>query len=79
MSPQAIATAAALLADARRTRQPLARLPEECRPATLEEAFAIEEATVVRLGDHIAGWKVARLPDGQLAYGIVLASSRVRF
>jgi len=78
MSPQAIATAAALLADARRTRQPLARLPEECRPATLEEAFAIEEATVVRLGDRIAGWKVARLPDGQLAYGIVLASRVVR-
>jgi 2-keto-4-pentenoate hydratase len=78
MSPHAIDKAAALLVEARRTRQPLARLPEDCRPATLEEAFAIEEATVVQLGDRIAGWKVARLPDGQLAYGIILGSRVLR-
>jgi hypothetical protein len=53
-------------------------LPEDCRPATLEEAFAIEEATVVQLGDRIAGWKVARFPDGQFAYGIILGSRVLR-
>ena len=46
---------------ARRTRQPLDRLPEDCRPATLDDAFAIEEATVVAdWASAIAGWKVAQ-------------------
>jgi len=74
MNRAAIGKAAAQLANARRTREPLDRLPEDCRPATLEDAFAIEEATVAQLGEQIAGWKVARLPDGQFSYGIVLAS-----
>ena len=74
MNETEIDKAAALLVDARRTRQPLARLPEDCRPATLDEAFAIEEATVRQLGDQTAGWKVALLPDGGFSYGIVLAS-----
>jgi len=74
MNQSNIDSAAALLVLARRTKQPLDRLPEVCRPTTLEEAFAIEEATVVQLGDRIAGWKVALLPGGQFSYGIVLAS-----
>lgn len=78
MSPQAIDKAAALLAQARRTRVPLSRLPEDCRPATLEDAFAIEEATVAHLGERIAGWKVARLPEGELSYGIILGSRVLR-
>jgi len=78
MKEAAIVKAAALLVEARRTRRPLARLPEDCRPATLEDAFAIEEATVVQLGDRIAGWKVARLPGGEFAYGIIVASRVLR-
>jgi 2-keto-4-pentenoate hydratase len=74
MTPSDIQKAASLLAAARRNRQPLSRLPEDCRPATLDEAFAIEEATVAQLGDRVAGWKVALLPDGQFSYGIILAS-----
>jgi 2-keto-4-pentenoate hydratase len=74
MNETQIDKAAALLVNARRTRQPLARLPEDCRPATLDEAFAIEEATVRQLGEQTAGWKVALLPDGRFSYGIVLAS-----
>jgi len=74
MTPSAIDQAASLLAAARRNREPLSRLPEDCRPATLDEAFAIEHATVAKLGDRIAGWKAALLPDGQLSYGIILAS-----
>ena len=74
MNETEVDKAAALLVEARRTRQPLARLPEDCRPATLDDAFAIEEATVRKLGERIAGWKVALLPDGQFSYGIILAS-----
>jgi 2-keto-4-pentenoate hydratase len=74
MNQTEVDRAAALLVGARRTRQPLTRLPEDCRPATLDEAFAIEEATVRKLGERIAGWKVALLPDGQFSYGIILAS-----
>jgi 2-keto-4-pentenoate hydratase len=74
MNETEVDKAAALLVDARRTRRPLVRLPEDCRPETLDEAFAIEEATVRKLGERIAGWKVALLPDGQLSYGIILAS-----
>ena len=74
MNQANIDKAASLLAAARRDREPLSRLPEDCRPATLDEAFAIEEATVAALRERIAGWKVALLPDGQFSYGIILAS-----
>lgn len=78
MDHASIRRAAALLVAARRTREPLDRLPGDCRPATLDDAFAIQRATVEMLGDAVAGWKVARLPDGRLAWGIVLASRVVR-
>jgi 2-keto-4-pentenoate hydratase len=74
MNPTNIDKAASLLAAARRNRQPLSRLPEDCRPTTLDEAFAIEDATVAKLGDSVAGWKVALLPDGQFSYGVILGS-----
>jgi 2-keto-4-pentenoate hydratase len=74
MNQTKIDKAASLLAAARRNREPLTRLPEDCRPATLDDAFAIEEATVAHLADEIAGWKVTLLPDGQFSYGIILAS-----
>ena len=74
MNQANIDKAASLLAAARRNREPLSRLPEDCRPVTLDDAFAIQEATVTQLGDSIAGWKVALLPDGQFSYGIILGS-----
>ncbi len=75
MNPTHIEQAASLLAAARRNRQPLDRLPTDCRPATLDDAFAIQDATVARLGDRVAGWKVTLLPpDGQFAYGTILGS-----
>ena len=63
MTRQDIEKAASLLAVARRDRQPLSRLPEDCRPATLEEAFAIEEATVAQLGEEAGAREQA---DGPL-------------
>jgi 2-keto-4-pentenoate hydratase len=67
------AKAAALLAEARRTRAPLDRLPDDCRPATIAEALAIQDALVEALGERIAGYKVARL-DGEVAWGVVVGS-----
>ena len=74
MNRPMIERAAELLAQARRSRTPLDRLPEDCRPVTLADAEAIQAALVSRLGDRIAGWKVARLPDGQLAYGVIVGA-----
>jgi len=74
MNEASIARAASLLAAARRTRTPLERLPEDCRPATVEEALAIQDALVRALGERVAGYKVARLPGGQLAHGVIVGS-----
>lgn len=78
MNRPMIEKAAELLAQARQSRTPLDRLPEDCRPATLPDAEAIQAALVSRLGERIAGWKVARLPDGQLAYGVIVGSRVMR-
>ncbi len=78
MNDDAIAKAAALLIVARRTGEPLDRLPEDCRPATLDDALGIQAATVAQLGERIAGWKVSGLIEGRLSYGVLLASRVVR-
>ena len=57
MDAPAIARAAALLIEARRTRQPT-DLPEACRPRSLEEAYAIQEAVTAGLGETPVGWKI---------------------
>jgi 2-keto-4-pentenoate hydratase len=49
--------AAALIGTARRHKKPLAGLPEDCRPQTPEEAYAIQDKVVQGLGPT-AGWKV---------------------
>jgi 2-keto-4-pentenoate hydratase len=78
MNDESIAKAAALLVAARRTRQPLLRLPEGWRPMTLEEALRIQAATVAQLGERVAGWKVGGVIDGGQSYGVLLASRIVR-
>ena len=74
MDEAAIDKAAALLIRARRTREPLERLPEDCRPATLADALRIQSATVEQMGETIAGWKVGAPVDGALSFGLLLAS-----
>ena len=49
--------AAELLLAARQTGRPLAALPEEARPGTLADAYAIQDAVASKLG-VIGGWKV---------------------
>ena len=74
MTPDAIDQAARLLAEARRNGQRLDALPESCRPATLADAHAIQEATALRLGEAIAGRKVGATQDGGVARGALLRS-----
>jgi len=74
MNDGSIAKAAALLIAARRTRDPLERLPEDCRPVTADEALRIQAATVAQMGERVAGWKVGGVIDGLLSYGVLLAS-----
>ena len=74
MTPGAIEEAARRLSEARRSRQLLDALPESCRPGTLDDAHAIQEATVARLGETVAGWKVGATPDGRVARGALLRS-----
>lgn len=78
LTPTAIAQAAALLVAARRTRSPLARLPDACRPQSVADALAIQAATVAQLGERVAGWKVGTVVDGALTYGVLLASRVMR-
>src|SRR5271163_4316214 len=64
MTPDNLRRAAALLLDARRTRRWLRALPEECRPADIAEAYAIQRLVFAELGRAAAAWKVgAGSPD----------------
>jgi 2-keto-4-pentenoate hydratase len=78
MNSAAVNKSAALLVAARRTRVPLDRLPEDCRPATLGDACAIQAATVAQTGERIAGWKVGGVIVGHVSYGVLLESRVMR-
>ncbi len=51
--------AANLILDARRTVTPIPDLPDDLRPTTEAEAFAIQDELIVAYGE-IGGWKVGR-------------------
>jgi 2-keto-4-pentenoate hydratase len=71
LSRDAIRAAVAALTDARRTGVALAGLPETCRPATLEDGYAIQEAYVASCGQPVAGWKVGCTTEAsQRRFGI---------
>jgi 2-keto-4-pentenoate hydratase len=78
MDDATVARAATLLIGARRSREPLDRLPEDCRPTTLADALRIQAATVAALGERVAGWKVGGRIDGRVSFGVLLASRIVR-
>src|SRR6516165_7703127 len=60
--------AADLLLDARRTNKPIADLPKELRPVTLEEAYYIQDRMSWAY-EAIGGWKVgAPTPDATPAF-----------
>ena len=74
MTPDAIHAAVRALVDARRTHQLLAHLPEGSRPTSVDDAHAIQHATIGELGDAVAGWKVLAPIDGQVPHGALLRS-----
>lgn len=57
MTPKAIETAARLLVEARRTRKLLSALPEDVRPSSAEDGYAVQAAFIEQWGEAIAGWK----------------------
>jgi 2-keto-4-pentenoate hydratase len=74
MNQDAVNHAAALLIEARRTGVLLAGLPEACRPQGVDDAHAIQDATVAGLGDRVAGWKVGSAIEGKIVHGALLGS-----
>ncbi len=65
--------AAAILVERRQTGTQGDRLPESCRPTTLEESLAIQAAGTERWceqeDDSIGGWKCLLPPEGKLIVG----------
>ena len=59
MEPDSIERAADTLAAAWREHERIDALPEDCRPATAQEGFVIQQALNGRLGYRTAGWKLA--------------------
>jgi 2-keto-4-pentenoate hydratase len=82
MDSQQIADAAALLVGARRGGQRLADLPLRCRPATVAEAQAIQDAVAAQLGEAIGAYKAAAPPGDEpwrgLIYSRTVRTSPVR-
>jgi 2-keto-4-pentenoate hydratase len=74
MTPQQIDEAATALAAARRG-QPIAELPAAVRPQSREDAFAIQDAVMAKLGEKAGGWKVGALPDGSNFVAPIYASA----
>ena len=58
LSPEACRRAAELLLAARRNLSPIPALPEDCRPATVAEGYAIQAASRVARGGAVAGFKI---------------------
>jgi 2-keto-4-pentenoate hydratase len=74
MDQKAIEHAAEQLAMAHRSRIPLAELDEGCRPATIVQGHAVQDALVARLGESVAGYKVAGLKPQEVMRGALLSS-----
>jgi 2-keto-4-pentenoate hydratase len=71
MDEQHINQAAALLVQARRSMQPIAGLPETCRPASVTDAHAIQDATTAALGKAVGAFKAMAPPNGEPNRGVI--------
>lgn len=63
MAPEAIQEAARLLAEARRSGTMLKALPERCRPQSMAEGYAIQNAFRALWTQPVAGWKIGATAD----------------
>jgi 2-keto-4-pentenoate hydratase len=70
VTPEAIQKAAGILASARGDHRLIPGLPEELRPADLDEGYAIQDALVALWDQEIGGWKIgAAVPKFQALVG----------
>lgn len=69
MSPEHITQAATELAARRNSGKPGPRLPESCRPLELEDAWHVQQAVTLALGQAVGGWKAALPSPGKLVVG----------
>lgn len=67
--------AAALLVHARRTMQPIAGLPEACRPASVTDAHQIQDATTAALGKVVGAFKAMAPANGEPNRGLIYAGT----
>ncbi len=58
LAPEACRRAAELLLAARRDLAPIAALPEDCRPATATEGYAVQAAVRALRGGAMSGFKI---------------------
>jgi len=71
MDTQQCAQAAALLVQARRSMQPVAGLPETCRPASVTDAHEIQDATTAALGKAVGAFKAMAPAEGEPTRGVI--------
>jgi 2-keto-4-pentenoate hydratase len=71
MDKQQSEQAASLLVQARRSMQPIAGLPEACRPASVADAHDIQDATTAALGRAVGAFKAMAPPNGEPNRGLI--------
>lgn len=75
MNKQLIERAARILVQARRDMKPLEGLPDGLKPASVEEAHAIQDAVSHQLGKLIGGFKAMAPVSGEPTRGIIYGGS----
>lgn len=58
MTPEQANAAARVLLDARRDHRLIDAIPDECRPRTVDEGYAVQDALVALSGAKVVGWKL---------------------
>ncbi len=75
LSPEHITQAATELTARRNSGKPGPRLPESCRPLELEDAWQVQQAVTLALGQAVGGWKAALPSPGKLVLAPVYRPS----
>jgi 2-keto-4-pentenoate hydratase len=75
MDAQQIAKAAALLVKARHGEVLLADLPADCRPASVTDAHAVQDAVTAALGRQIGAFKAMAPANGEATRGVIYADT----
>ena len=78
LTSEQTAQAAAELTARRNSGKPGPRLPENCRPLDLEDAWRVQQAVTHALGQAVGGWKAALPSPGKLVVGPIYQPSTSR-